>query len=393
MGLMTGDQKRLFGISSAGELIPRRTTGAEAMPHVGPDQAMRQSAVWAALRLRADLISTLPCDVYRNVQGQRIEVPKPKVLVSTGGDNVGYMEWMYMSQVELDRSGNFIGVVRSMDGNGFPTRIDAQASSSVSVKIADGEITSYRIGSTVYKPQQIWHERQYSIAGSPLGLSPVAYAAYTLGEYKSVQDFIIGWFSGGAVPRARLKNVERTLDEDEALVVKEAWRAAVSMNEPFVYGADWEYDMIQADQASADWLDAMSAGSIDIARFFGVPADLIDAAVSGQSVTYANITQRNLQFLIMNLGPAIARREYGLSNLMARPRYVKLNSDAMLRMDSATRSAYLAMMIRSRQMAPSEARALEDRPPFTEEQKAEFAEFWPLVAQTEKPIPIPNPTD
>ena len=185
------------------------------------------------------------------------------------------------------------------------------------------------------------------------------------------------------ISSARLRNSEREIDPKEALVVKEAWRASQSMGEPFVHGSDWEYNLLQAEKTSTDWLEAKKYSSVDIARFFGVPADLIDASVSGQAVTYANITQRNLQFLIMNLGPAIHRRECSLSKLLSRPRYVRFNSDALLRMDPQTRSEMLAGQIHSRQIAPSEARALENRVPFTESQIAEFDHFWPAKAQPE----------
>jgi phage portal protein BeeE len=103
-----------------------------------------------------------------------------------------------------------------------------------------------------------------------------------------------------------------------------------------------------------------------------VPGDLIDAAVSSRSVTYASITQRNLDFLVLHLGPAVVRREDALNKLTPRPRYVKLNADALLRMDPETRARTLQTQIASRTLAPSEARELENRPPFTESQLAEF---------------------
>lgn len=382
-----GAEQRFWGITSVNDLIaPRVGTAPNARPPISANRAMQHSAVWASLRLRADLLSTLPVDAYRDVRvdgtTMQLEVPKSPVLIAPGGERIGWGEWIYMSQVELDRSGNAIGLISKVDGLGLPKQIDLCPSSAVDVIVRAGQLAAYRIYGTEYPPEQVWHERQYSLAGLHVGLSPVAYAAATLGEYVSVQDFVTNWFTSGAVPRARLKNTEKELDPKDALIVKEAWRAAVSMNEPFVHGSDWEYNLLQAEKVSTDWLEAKKFSAVDIARFFGVPADLIDASVSGQAVTYANITQRNLQFLIMNLGPAIIRRECALSNgLLSRPRYIKFNSDALLRMDPMTRSEMLAGQISSRQLAPSEARALENREPFTESQKAEFDRFWPPKAQ------------
>lgn len=396
MGLVFGHRdrrlsERFWGIGSVGELIPRRSVSTPPnAPYVSADTALRHSAVWAALRLRADLISTMPIDVYRNVSlgagepVQQIEAPKTPVLVNPGGERIGFMEWMYSSQIELDRSGNSIGIIRQVDSAGFPARIDLQPSSICSINIKDGNLDSYRIGGKKYDPSEIWHERQFTVSGMHIGLSPVAYAAYVISEYMSIQQFVTAWFTGGAIPRARLQNTEKKLNNKEATIVKEAWRGAIAMGEPFVHGNDWQYDLIQANSASADWLEGEKASAIDVARYFGVPADMIDAALAtGKgSITYANISQRNLQLLIVNLGPAIARREYALSNLLPRPRYINFNTDSLLRMDPASRATWLAGRIDSRQLAPSEARAIENLPPFTDKQIAEFETFWPAKAAT-----------
>ena len=68
---------------------------------------------------------------------------------------------------------------------------------------------------------------------------------------------------------------------------------------------------------------------------------MIGGASGGSSLTYANVTQRNLDFLIMHLGPSVVRRERSLSQLLPRPRFVKLNPSALLRMDDETRAAVI----------------------------------------------------
>ena len=357
-------EERVFG-PSGDQLVPRRVPGWQQSNgiYINEDTAMRQSAVWACLRLRADLLSTMPLNCYRKVGGVRIEVPKPRILINPSGDRIKFSEWMYMSQVELDRSGNFIGIIRERDGNNNPSRIDAQASGDCKIIVRKGEIFEYDVLGTRYKPEQIWHEKQYPVAGSHVGLSPVAYAAWTLSEYESIRQFTTDWFVSGAVPRARLKNVNEEITDEEALLVKESWRASIAMGEPFVHGSDWEYDLMQASQASADWLKAKNSDTVDIARFFGCPADLIDAAVSGQSITYANITQRNLQFLIMNLGPVVLRREEALSDLIAKPRYVKLNTNALLRMSPTDRYNIYQKARDLGIMTANEIRELEDMEP------------------------------
>ncbi|WP_405549698.1 phage portal protein [Streptomyces microflavus] len=375
---------------SADQLIPSRPVQRAGGVSVTPDTALRNSAVWACLRLRANLISTMPVDLYRRVGGIQVEVPKPPVLVNPGGERVDIVEWLYSSQFDLDRSGNTVGIITATDGLGFPARIELVPIAEVTVRVRKGELYKYRIGAQDFDPKNIWHEKQYTMSGLHVGLSPVAFAAWSIGEYLSIQQFALDWFSNGAVPSAHLKNTAKTIDPDAADETKRRFKAATANQDLFVTGQDWEYKLIQAEAAGQDWIEGKRYGISDVARFFDVPGDMIDAAASGSSVTYASITQRNLQLLIMHLGPAIIRRENALSRLTSRPRFVKLNSDALLRMDPLARAQMLAGQITSRQLAPSEARELEDRAPFTESQLAEFDRlFGKGTSPTPTAPPVP----
>ena len=350
-------------------------TGAVAVTN---DSAQRHSAVWSLLDLRGGLMSSFPVDVYRNVAGIRVELPKPPVLVDPGGSEWDYVDWMYATQRDLDRAGNTIGLVTEVNGAGLPARIDLQPIDicSVIIKKDTGE-KRFRIGGKEYTADKVWHERQYLVAGLPVGLSPVAYAALSIGEALSMQDFALQWFGAGGTPNAHLRNtIKQTLTPGEATATKARWRATVQVGEPLVTGKDWEYKPIQSEAVGMEWLEGRRWSVPEICRFFGGSADLIDGTVAGQSVTYANMTERNLQFLVMKLGPAVRRREKNLSKLLPRPRYVKLNTDALLRMDPKSRAELIATRIRSRTLTVTEARALDDLPPLTPEQEAEFVRLF-----------------
>ena len=40
-----------------------------------------------------------------------------------------------------------------------------------------------------YTADKVWHERQFPVPGLPVGLSPLIYAAWSIGEYLSEQQF------------------------------------------------------------------------------------------------------------------------------------------------------------------------------------------------------------
>jgi HK97 family phage portal protein len=375
----------------AGPVIPDRprSTGAGSqVARVTEDTALRHSAVWAALRLRADLESSMPVDVYRRVAGIQVEMVKPPVLVTPGGPEVGIKEWMYSSRVDLDRAGNTCGLIVARDKLGYPAVIELQELAATRIYVKNGKISTFKFRGVEYDPYDVWHEKQYTVAGCPVGLSPVSYAKWTISQYLTAQQFSVEWFGSGGLPAAELKNTAKTVTPTESEDIKLRFKATVGPGDVFVHGNDWEYSPLQAIESDQQWINTQQYGVPEIARFFGVPADLLDSAVSGQSVTYASISQRNLQFLIMNLGPAIDRREWALSRLLPKPRFVKLNSDAILRMDPETRAKVLGQQVRDRLRAPSEQRAVDDLPPFTTDQLAEFDRiFGPPKSPTPTTVP------
>lgn len=357
---------------TAAELIPRRPSTRHGAVAVTSETAKRHSAVWACLRLRANLISTLPVDVFRNIDSRPFEVPKPPVLVNPGGERVDILEWMYSTQVDLDSGGNTFGIITARDGRDLPARIDLVPLEEVVVEVRKGELKWIRIAGQKFDPKNVWHEKQYTKAGLHVGLSPVAYAAWAIGEYLSIVDFALEWFGNSGIPAQSLKNNKKIVDRDEAAKVKEIYKATVSAGDVFVHGMDWDLNMIQAKVSDSDWIEAKDHSIADIARFFDCPGDTIDAAVRGANITYARVDQRQLQLLVNHLGPAITRREAALNRLLPAPRYVKLNTKALLRLDAKTQAEIFKLEIDSRTRPPSEVRALSDLPPLTEDQYAEF---------------------
>jgi HK97 family phage portal protein len=369
--------QRLFGINGAQDLIPGRSSSGVGSVPVTTDSAMRHSAVWACLRLRADLISTMPVDSFRKLGAIDVAVKNSPVLVTPGGEHVGIQEWLYSTQVDLDRAGNAFGLITERNASNKPIRIDLVPIAAVTVMDRSG-VVSYRIDGKTYDREKVWHEKQYTVPGLPVGLSPIAYAAWTIGQYQSAQQFALAWFSSGGTPKGHMQNTAlASLPAAEAAIAKERFTSAIRGGDVLVSGKDWEYKPFHSEAVGAEWLATQEFGIADVARFLGVPGDLIDAPSKGGSITYANITQRNLQFLIMNLGPAIIRRETALSTLLSSPRFVKLNTSALLRMDDAARAQVIKTRIESRTMTPTEARQKDlNLPPLTEAQYAEFDRLW-----------------
>ena len=160
-------QQRELTLDALG--VPSRS-GRRGLPvAVTTESALKHSAVWAALRVRADLMSIFPCDAFRRFEGINVEVVKPQVLINPGGQYWPYIHWMWASQFDLDRIGNAIGLVRARDGLGFPAEIELVPAEKCAVFQYKGMATHrYRVDGKEYTPDQVWHERQYAVPGLPV---------------------------------------------------------------------------------------------------------------------------------------------------------------------------------------------------------------------------------
>jgi hypothetical protein len=214
---------------TAGEMIADRTRGRRTGGGnvSSSTSARRVSAWWAAQRLRADLISTMPVDVFRRVGGVQVQQKKGPLFITPEGSGSLWCEWMYSTTIDLDSVGNTVGIISAVDGFGLPSVIELQPSSDVTVRCSKSGVVDYKIGAKTYKSSQIWHEKQHTVSGSPVGLSPLAHAALALNPGLSAAQFALDWFQNSTVPAAHLRNSARTLNADEATTVKGRFKASM----------------------------------------------------------------------------------------------------------------------------------------------------------------------
>lgn len=354
------------------QLVPARSTagGLFGSQYITDELARKSSAKWAAIRLRSDLVSTMPLLIKRyNPDNSISRLYDPKFSLEGIGGPVPLEEWLYSSQSDLDETGNAIGVIEQRDPyTGRPTWIRLVPSKSVTVRSRDGQIT-YQIGSHTYDPFDIWHEKQYTVPGLPVGLSPLAYAAMSLGQNLSALQFGLQYFQTAGLPTVHLKNVDKTVDAANAEVIKKRYEATMRERGVLVTGKDWDINIESVNANESQFLATLDASNADIARFFGVPGDVIDVNSSGSAVTYANITQRFLSLLVLHMQPALVRRERKLSReLLPNKVFAKFDTTELLRLDPTSDAALQASLVAARIQTPDEAREHYEKPPLTQDQ-------------------------
>lgn len=373
-----------FSPSTLGDRSGRSTAGQA----VTFDTALSIGSVWAACVLRADIISTLPLDVYRRRPGSAPEpVSTPPVLLNPSGNGVTMAEWLFSSQLSLDLRGNAYGLVVDRDGRGLPAQIELQHPDRVVPRIRPDGSVWYRVSGKWHPSADVWHERQNTLPGSLVGMSPIAVAMTAHGVPLAAESFGADWFEDGAHPSGVLQNTTyERLPDGVGTAMKELFRKATQGNrEPIVVGSSWKYTPLQVSPNESQFIETMQWGVQQIARLYRVPPSMIGGA-SGDNQTYANQEQKAQDFLTFHTAPTLVRREHALSALTPSPQYVKLNAGALLRTELKARYAAYGEAIKAGWYTRDEVREKEDLPPLTDQQKADIvATLGLLPGNTAKP--------
>lgn len=378
---------------SPSELIPRRLAKGKGFS----TSAMQNSVAWATMNLHAALESMMPVNVYRYLpDGTKLEVGPPPILVNPSqyadGHPESFSDFLYARRMALKEWGNYFAEIVAVDAFGLPTKIQPLPPEEAKLKVKNYQVVEYKFGKTVIDSRKLIHHRENLKAGNPVGLSPAAAALFSDKVSAEALKFMAEWFSNGTFPGAHLKNVAKVLQPatksqpSEADVIKAKYRRSIENGDIFVTGSDWTYTPIQAKAVESGWLEAINATAVQICQFQNTPASMVDVAVNGTaSITYQNITQRNLDLLVTRMGPSLKRTDDALTEWTSKPRFAHLTREAVLAMDPLLRAQIIKLQIDSRTRTPDEGRHIDDLAPLTEEQIAQFDRLFGSKNQTPAP--------
>jgi HK97 family phage portal protein len=271
--------------------------------------------------------------------------------------------WTYAVMVSLLLRGNTYGIITARSGASMlPAQVELVHPDRMQVRLSGEGLVEYRLGGTVYDPADVWHVKAYEMPGSMVGLSPVSYAKQAIGLGLAAERFGGQLFGSGAVPAAILRNTQKTVRGDQAEEVKARFKEAVAGRDVFVTGADWSYAAVAISPEEAQFIEARKFQVAEIARVFGVPAELIGGDPTG-SHTYTSVEQRGAEYLTFSLRPWLVRLETAIGALLPPGQYVRFNSGGLLKPTLRDRYEAHKLAIEAGFLTVNEVRQLEDRPP------------------------------
>lgn len=346
-----------------------------ALPTVNEVSALRIADIYAACRVLADGVASLPPRVYRRTPQGRIPAGEDQRLVqllrrpSPGSTPADLFS---TAMVHLLTNGNaFIGKFRE---EGSLVQLACLDPQSIVVEQRGGRIVyklSRQEGFSELGPADVLHVKAMSQDGLR-GLSPVKQAMRVLQLNQGLIDYLASWLGNDSRPggvlsmsdnpgREEMFNLKDQAEADYGWQAKPPGHGRIA-----VMTGELNYAPIDPPLREQEFIAQRELSAREVARVMRVPAWAIDAP-TGDSLTYSNVGQQNRFLLDHCLRPWLVRLEQALSNdtdLCPGSIYVAFDADALLRADPEQRSQFYqrALDPETGWMTRAEVRELEDLP-------------------------------
>ena len=336
---------------------------------VNADTAMQLNAVFSAVSLISDTVSTLPVDAYVRSQGTRRALrPRPAWVTKPDVDTT--KEAFYGSAiVSLLLDGNvFIRVYRNRRGEIVnmnvlnPTDVQIKRNGVGKVMFTvKGEDKALSAEDVIFIPDVVR-------PGSLRGLSRVEALKENFGLAQALENYASKFFGSGTHTSGVLE-VPGNLTAEQAKSMQEAfdsrhkgWGRA-HKTAIITGGAAYKPTNVPNDQAQ--FLDSRRMAVEDVARAFNIPPHLL--GLPGTN-TYASVEQNNIAFVTHTLRPIAQKLEGALTSLLSQETgleaaFVKFSLDGLLRADINSRTESYARGLQSGYYKINDVRRFEDLEP------------------------------
>ena len=344
------------------------TSNKEAGVTINEDNATSIASLYAAVKLYADTVASLPWGAYIRDGGVRRPVTRPRWMDNPipGNPNFTSFDFKHRIVSSLLIDGNaFILVLRAPNGDIVETRpLDPQK-----VKIESDERGNpvYRVetteGAYTLTTDDIVHIPLFATGENHRGMSPVEAHRATLGLSAATQAFSAKFYENGTTLGGIVK-VPGELTQEQADSLRngfsrrhegldKAWRVAVLTG-----GAD--YTQLGMKVADLQLVETMHYGVEAIARIYGIPLHLLQ--YPGGNTSYASTEVITQAWLVTGLGPLVARVEAGLQRLIVGDTtFVRFTIEALMKTTTVDRINALVTQVNNGLLTINEARAIEDR--------------------------------
>ena len=331
------------------------------------DKALTLTAVWCAIRLLAESVSSLPISVYtKQANGDKLEDTKSpiyklvKFKPNYYQNKITFFEFIMLS---ICTEGNsYVQIVRN--NSGTPVQLICLDPSNVTVVVNNNELFYQIDGGSVLDSSDVLHFKTITDDGVT-GLSPIDQCAKALNWGVSLEEFGSTFFSNGAKPSSILQT-DRALSDTALQRLKTSFNnnygKLKNSNSTIVLEEGLTFKPISISPEQAQFLSSRQFSIEEVARIFNVPPHMLkDLSKS----SFNNIEMQSQEFVTYTLMPYITRIEQEMNLKLFRTNelgktFIEFNVNGLLRGDVKSRTEAYKTAITNGYMSINEVRQKEN---------------------------------
>jgi HK97 family phage portal protein len=365
----------MFGFGIAGRVnkgyqkASAGSTGSLSNVTIDMDNSLTVSAVWAATKLIAESIGSLPVKGFKiDSKGVRTAAPEhPLAQLFAGKVNRYQTANEFFETMELDEClhGNAYALITRANDSRITSLMPLPAD-QMTVVLDDTGSLQYRYyqdgALTVISQEKIWHLK--GMGNGITGLAPLTYGRESIGlglaADRRAAKFAKNGFKGTAV----LKIDKMLKPEQREAIRTEFSDLALSDDDGLrILEAGLDYQQISMSPADSQLLESRKYQISDIARYFGVPSVLINNN-DGASVWGAGVESIVEGFYRFSLRPRLERIEASINcNLLTaaeRGRWeFEFSLDSLMRLNPTANATRIKEHVQGGLITPNEGRVMQ----------------------------------
>lgn len=344
---------------------------------ITPEQALRQSAVYACVRAISEDVASLPLITYKRLEhGKDRAVAHPifPLLHDAPNPHMTAMQFREMMQAHLLLRGNaYAHIERDEDGRVLalwplhPDRMEPPVLSQ-----AGTLLYTYRPvngGPVALTQSEVLHLRGLSPDGI-MGYSPITLHRETLGNAEAMLQYGASFFGNQSQPGGYLAKKDGQINEDVAKRLRESWEAGGRGKENWhrvrVLEEGLEWHQIALSNEDSQYLDSRKFSRSEIAGIFRVPPHKIGDL---ERATFSNIEEQAIEYVTDTLQSWLVRWEQQVNKDLLSPTeskvyFVEHLLDAKLRGKTLERMQSYQLGIQNGIYSPNDVLEMENRNPF-----------------------------
>jgi HK97 family phage portal protein len=336
---------------------------------VNPETVFKVNAIFSAVSLISDTISTLPVDSYIRRDGARFAFrPRPA--------------WVQQPDIDTTKEAFYGSLIVSMllDGNGFVRVFRDGSGRVINMTVLNPskvEIRKNKVGEVVYvyegegKPlnkNEMIHIPDVVRPGEIRGISRVIALKDNFGLALALESYAARFFGQGATTQGLIE-FPGNLTPEQAKQLVDGFdarhRGFRKAHKTGVLSGGAKYVNTSVENDKAQFIDSRRMAVEDVARAFNIPPHLL--GLPGTN-TYSSVEQNNIAFVTHTLRPIVQKLESAFTPLMANEpggstAFIKFTLDGLLRGDANSRFSAYSTGLQAGYLTINDIRRLEDLPP------------------------------